>query len=136
MSKRLHDPRWRVTLLSLGAFCLYGGYALVANLLFGDPDAALLAGVGQGLSSAATTVIIGGLSEALLARLGRSWLGLLGTWLIPPTLTAALHAGVQVVLGTPDILLTIGLSVLAGYVFAGLYVASVRRLSAEEGADR
>ena len=49
------SPRLRIAVLAVGAFVLYGGYAALANLGFGDPSQVVSAGLGQGAASATTT---------------------------------------------------------------------------------
>ncbi|MBK7396256.1 MAG: hypothetical protein IPJ34_08135 [Myxococcales bacterium] len=114
----------RLARLSLAAFVVYGSWAAFANHGHG----AWVAGralLGQGLSSATTTLLIGGLVELLSRRLGATSAALLAA-----TATACFHAAVNLLLGTPELLRTIAPSVVVGYAFALAYAVGVTRASA------
>ena len=62
-------------------------------------------------------------------------MGLLLAWLIPPTLTAFMHAVFQWAVGTPDIYQTVLLAVVMGYVFGGVYVRGLIKLKQVLGEE-
>ena len=121
-------PTQRVALMCVAAFVLYGGWAFGVNVRHGW-DTARAAGLAQGVSSTVSTVIITSLIELCLKVFGGHRGGWLLAWLVPPTLTGLMHAGFQWLVGTPGIVLTVALSVVRGYGFAGAYVRGVLRLA-------
>lgn len=122
------SPRLRVAVMCLLAFVVYGGWAFGVNYRHG-PEVAGAAGLAQGISSTISTLIIATLIELCLKRFRGKPGGLLLAWLVPPTLTGAMHAAFQWSVGTPEILLTVVFSVAMGYLFAGIYLRGVLRLS-------
>ncbi len=115
----------RLARLTVAALVLYGGWAAFANHAHGTAAAAR-AFVVQGLSSATTTVLIGGLVELLARRLGSTRRAATAAALSAATVTACFHAAVNRVLGTPELLRTIAPSVVVGYAFAVVYALSTR----------
>lgn len=119
------SPARRVVILTCGAFLVYGGWAAAANLAYAT-SAAIRAGIGQGLSSALSTMFISTAIELCWARWKSSHVGMLLSWLVPSTITMMLHGLVQWLIGTPNVLLTISFPAVMGYVFALVYVFSLR----------
>lgn len=128
MTWHARSPYWRVGLMCLLAFVVYGGWALAVNLGHGHA-VALAAGLAQGISSTVSTLIIASAIEFCFHRLRDLPAGPWLAWLIPPTLTSLMHAGFQWAVGTPDILLTVLLSVVMGYLFAAAYLRGLLGLS-------
>ena len=108
--------RRRVVRLTVGAFVLYGLWALYANHERGWPTA-LRAGLVQGLSSATTTLVITAGIEGLVHRLQRVRFGKAIAVLLPPTLSSTVHT----LNGTPEVWRTITPSIVVGYLFALAY---------------
>jgi hypothetical protein len=137
MKERVKSPVWRVAFVTLLAFGVYGGWALWMNLDY-SLTIALTAGLAQGVSSSISTLAISTIIESCYEKFKHHRLGLFLTWLIPPTLTAFMHAGFQWVVGTPEIFITVLLSVIMGYIFGGIYVRGLIKLKqalAEASAD-
>jgi hypothetical protein len=112
--------RRRVVRLTVGAFVLYGLWALYANHEHGWPTA-LRAGLVQGVSSATTTLVITAGIEGLTHRLQRVRFGKALAVLLPPTLSSTVHFAVHTLNGTPEVWRTIAPSIVIGYVFALAY---------------
>lgn len=119
---------WRVALMCALAFVVYGGWAFGVNHAHGFP-VARAAGLAQGISSTVSTLAITSLIELCLKWFRGRPGGLLLAWLVPPTLTGLMHAAFQWSVGTPEIFLTVVFSVVMGYLFAGVYLRGVTRLS-------
>lgn len=137
MKKRAASPYWRMALMTAMAFAIYGGWAFGVNFSNGFPTA-ITAGLAQGVSSSISTLIISGVIEYCYAKFQGHRMGLLMAWLVPPSLTAFMHAAFQWIVGTPDIFRTILLSVVMGYIFGGLYVRGLihlKRSLEETGPD-
>lgn len=120
-------PHWRILAMILLAFTLYGGWAFAVNITY-DFNTALRAGLAQGISSSVSTLIISSVIEYCYFKCKQKCMGLVLAWVIPPTLTAFMHAGFQWVVNTPEIVETISLSVMMGYVFSGFYVRTLMHL--------
>lgn len=118
----------RLVRLCLAAFVVYGSWAAFANHAHG-PWVAARALLGQGLSSATTTLLIGGLVELLSRRLGAT-----SAALVAATATACFHATVNLVVGTPELWRTIAPSVVVGYAFALAYAVGVARSAGSANA--
>jgi hypothetical protein len=116
----------RVLGMAVIAACLYGGWAVVANLGHGL-DTALRAGAVQGASSAFTTMVITSGIEGLFFAVGAGLFRVALATALPPTLSSSVHVGAHLMNGTPEVLRTIAPSVVLGYVFAGAYVAALSR---------
>lgn len=116
----------RVLGMAVIAACLYGGWAVVANLGHGL-DTALRAGAVQGASSAFTTMVITSGIEGLFFAVGAGLFRVVLATALPPTLSSSVHVGAHLLNGTPEVLRTIAPSVVLGYVFAGAYVAALSR---------
>lgn len=118
----------RVLTMTALAIVIYGGWAFWVN--HGEPlGVALRAAATQGGTSALSTLFTASLVELIFARLRLSWVGGLAAATLPPTLTGSMHAIAQWLVGTPDVLATVLLSVVMGYVFAGSYAVALARLA-------
>ena len=118
----------RVLTMTALAIVIYGGWAFWVN--HGGPlGVALRAAATQGGTSALSTLFTASLVELIFARLRLSWVAGLAAATLPQTLTGSMHAFAQWLVGTPDVLATVLLSVVMGYVFAGIYAVALARLA-------
>lgn len=123
----------RVTVLAVGAFVLYGGWAVFANWEHGT-EAALLAGVTQGALSLASTIVLTTAMEWVFARLSAGVHRFLATGLGPMTVSLLIMALGHVLAGTPEILATMLPSITVGYAFTLLYAATLTRTDRLRGS--
>lgn len=114
--------------MCLLAFVVYGGWALAVNLSNGYA-VAIAAGIAQGVSSTISTLIISTVIEYCYKKFSQQRAGLFLAWFVPPTLTGFMHAFFQWIVGTPDIFITVLFSLVMGYVFGGIYVRGLIKLT-------
>lgn len=105
------------------AFVVYGGWAAFANHDHGLLVAARSFTV-QGASSATTTLLMGGVIEALRARIGGGFLRGIAASVAATAAAACFHVSLHLLARTPEIARTVAPSVLVGFAFALTYSAS------------
>jgi peptidoglycan/LPS O-acetylase OafA/YrhL len=127
VSARRRSAR-RVALLGAAAFLAYGSWAAFANRAHGA-DAALRAFVVQGCSSAFVTSTIAAVIEWAHARLPRTRASALLAVSFGALFATAFHCGLHLVMGTPELLRTVAVPVLASVVYASGYVTTLRALA-------
>ena len=124
-----HVPR-RVLCLTAGAVLCYGGVAALANHVHGDA-AMFRAALVQGASSGITTFGLSTLIERGLALLRRRGVGRrTSAAVVGPaaaSLGATLHVAVNAWAGTPGLLATVALPIVALAIYCPLYVAAALR---------
>ena len=130
---RVHPVLVRLATLSALAFLLYGGWAAWANHPHGA-GAALRAFVVQGISSAITTALMGGVIERLRRPLGPTLAGTVLASLVASLAGGAFHVGLHLAAGTPEIARTVVPSVAFGYVYSVTYAVWTARPRATSAA--
>ena len=118
----------RVTLMSVGAAALYGGWAIYANWAHGL-EIAGRAGITQAAFSATTTAAMSSLMEALFDRHRHRpvWTRLVLSAGVPSVIGVALLLAVHALVGTPELFLTILPSACIGSVYSLVYSANLVR---------
>ena len=130
-----HAQQKRILFFSVGAFFLYGGWAVFANSQHGLRRG-LLSGFAQGLMSLLSTALLTTGIERLFLWLepgrGRFWMAGLG----PCWAVCSLMSLVHWLLGTPEVLKTIMPSVVVGTLFAISYTLGLTRLERQADVPR
>lgn len=102
---------------------VYGAWAAFVNLDHGS-EMALRAGLGQGAYAFASTWLVTGTAQHLLARLGYRPRGLLLSFLITFSVMLSIPLLIHTLLGTADI----GEAILPGLLWGSGYILLVLRL--------
>ena len=123
----------RLLTLAALAFLLYGGWAAWANHEHGVA-AALRAFVVQGVSSATTTVLMGGVIERLRRSLGGTLPGIVLAAFVASLAGGAFHVVLHLAAGTPEIVRTVVPSVAFGFVYSVTYALWTGRARARRAA--
>jgi len=118
------SPKVRMAVSTVAATVFYGSWAAWWNWSEGV-DVALRAAGAQAFSSATSTFALSALVELLVARLIDRRGGPALAALIAAITTAAIPLGAQLAVGTPDALITALPSIVAGFVFAGIYALTM-----------
>lgn len=124
--------RRRIARLMVLAFFVYGGWAAWANHHHGFAVSLRSFGV-QGLSSATTTLLMGGVIEALRARIGSGPARGMLSAVLATAAAICFHLSLHLVAGTPEIVRTVAPSVVVGFAFASAYArwTAPRRAAAQ-----
>lgn len=124
--KAYQRPTVRGVLMAIGAGCLYGAWALWANLAHGQAVGWRAAGT-QFFVSFVVTLVITTLMEWVHARLSSSarrvWGAIAAAVGVSGTFTVALHFAS----GTPEILNTVAPVLTLGSLYCVAYVANLER---------
>lgn len=125
----------RVMLICCGAFALYGSWAAFANRAHG-PDVALRALLVQGCSSAFVTGTVAGVIEWAHARLPRTFTSALLALAFGVLFAATFHVTLHLAVGTPELLSTVMVPIVASVVYAGGYITTLRTLGRAPAPER
>ncbi len=117
-----NSPLLRSTLAGLAGFVVYGGWAYYANSAHGEMIA-MRSGLVQGSYSLALTFLMTLVTEYLFARLRALW----STTVTVSVILFVSAYTIHMVVGTPEILMTILPGYVIGTVYTAAYVLGLRR---------
>jgi len=142
MQQWMKNKKVRIWVPPFIGFLFYGSWALLANSCWlhviplinivshteGSREAALTAGLTQGAYSFTVTLLLSLIIEWLFQRL-TSWpLRSLWVFFIALTLLISTSAGVNIIVGTPNVLLTILPGLIVSTFYTGGYILALRRI--------
>ncbi len=119
--------RRRSALLAVGALLLYGTWAFVANLSHGAGSAAKALAT-QGISSFVSTFTITMAMEAAHGDHRSRLLRAIRSLLAGCGLAYALTVGLHLVMGTPELIRTVGPVMVFGTVYCAIYSIGLARM--------
>ncbi|MGI9286647.1 MAG: hypothetical protein ACR2P1_14775 [Pseudomonadales bacterium] len=115
----------------LFGFLAYGGWAFYANYAHGV-DAATKAAFTQGSYSFTVTLVMTLLMESLFRLLSNPALSFCTTFFVTCTILYSSSWGINVLAGTPEILMTILPGIIIGTVYTFVYTLSLARLQVSQ----
>jgi hypothetical protein len=122
----MNSPLLRSTLAGIAGFIGYGGWAMFANSGYGS-DVAMRSGIVQGTYSLILTFLMTLVTERLFERLG----GLSGGRVLTVTVVAGIlfvsAYSIHMLVGTPEILMTILPGFVIGTIYTLVYVLGLSR---------